>query len=232
MGWEPHEAIAGVTVGARTRREREMKANPIIGVRMLAVFLSLALSAAPAMAQASKSGGGPQEGIKVHGHWSIEVRDPDGSLVSHHEFENALVVGGGPSSGDALLAGLLAGTYGRVVNWSVQLVTNLSSLTGPCRFNGQPFSCQIVQGPGRNPPIFGGLLVRVPADAPGTLELSGQATVAGTDPIEVVTTDGEVCLGQECNFGQGFHFTRHVLSTPIQVAPGQNVNVTVRISFS
>jgi hypothetical protein len=33
---------------------------------------------------------GPHEGIKVHGHWVIDVRNPDGSLVTHHEFENAL----------------------------------------------------------------------------------------------------------------------------------------------
>jgi len=200
---------------------------------MLAVFLSLALSAAPAMAQASKSGGGPQEGIKVHGHWSIEVRDPDGSLVSHHEFENALVVGGGPSSGDALLAGLLAGTYGRVREWYVSLITNLTDLTGPCRYNGQPTACILTQGTTAvDPPFFGGLLVGVPADAPGTLELSGRATVAATDPIGAVKTDVNFCLDQGCTFARGFQFTRHVLSTPIQVAPGQIVNVTVRISFS
>jgi len=27
----------------------------------------------------------------VHGHWTIDVREPDGTLVSHNEFENALV---------------------------------------------------------------------------------------------------------------------------------------------
>src|SRR2546423_15522419 len=35
-------------------------------------------------------GRGQQEGIKVHGHWTIEVRNPDGTLVTHREFENAL----------------------------------------------------------------------------------------------------------------------------------------------
>src|SRR5271163_1792477 len=34
---------------------------------------------------------GSQEGIKVHGHWTIEVRNPDGSLAKHVEFENSLV---------------------------------------------------------------------------------------------------------------------------------------------
>ena len=30
------------------------------------------------------------EGIEVHGHWTIEVRNPDGSLDERYEFENAL----------------------------------------------------------------------------------------------------------------------------------------------
>jgi hypothetical protein len=38
---------------------------------------------------------GQQEGIKVHGHWTIEVRNPNGTLVTHREFENALTPSGG-----------------------------------------------------------------------------------------------------------------------------------------
>ena len=34
---------------------------------------------------------GAQQGIKVHGHWVIDVRNPDGSLAQHHEFENSMV---------------------------------------------------------------------------------------------------------------------------------------------
>src|SRR4029079_731893 len=33
----------------------------------------------------------PDEGIKANGHWTIELRDPDGTVAAHHEFENALV---------------------------------------------------------------------------------------------------------------------------------------------
>jgi hypothetical protein len=45
-----------------------------------------ASSAAPAR--------GPHEGIQVHGYWTIEVRNPDGSVTAHREFENALQRGG------------------------------------------------------------------------------------------------------------------------------------------
>ena len=42
-------------------------------------------------ATAGTAAKGTQEGIKVHGHWTIEVRNPDGKVVTHTEFENVLV---------------------------------------------------------------------------------------------------------------------------------------------
>ena len=33
---------------------------------------------------------GATEGIKIHGRWVIEVREPGGKLLSRHEFDNAL----------------------------------------------------------------------------------------------------------------------------------------------
>ena len=76
-----------------------------------------ALVAAPAAAHAvpklasedeeptkpAKAGG---EGIKVHGHWKIVVKNPDGTVASATEFENALVTAG---AGDQILSGLLTG---------------------------------------------------------------------------------------------------------------------------
>ena len=48
-------------------------------------------------------------GIQIHGHWVIDVRNPDGKLVEHREFENSLVKVGTMMSGDQLLAGVLSG---------------------------------------------------------------------------------------------------------------------------
>ena len=59
-------------------------------------------------------GGGSTEGIKVHGHWTIEVRDPDGSLVSRTEFDNAL------SGGTSRLPKVLARVY-TIGLWGVKL---------------------------------------------------------------------------------------------------------------
>src|SRR5258707_12036610 len=43
-----------------------------------------------AVAEEKSLSNGSHEGIKVHGHWTIEVLNPDGTLVTHREFENSL----------------------------------------------------------------------------------------------------------------------------------------------
>jgi hypothetical protein len=48
----------------------------------------------------------PSEGIRVHGHWAIDVKNPDGTVVTHRAFENKL-----QSGGMNLLSVLLAGQY-------------------------------------------------------------------------------------------------------------------------
>ena len=57
--------------------------------RATVLTLALLLAFKPCFAQTPAPSGGPAEGIKVHGHWTIEVRDPDGTLVTHREFEKA-----------------------------------------------------------------------------------------------------------------------------------------------
>lgn len=59
------------------------------------------LSAAPLAPRAPKGTG---EGIRVYGQWTIEVRNRDGSVAKHVEFENSLL-----QTGEAALALLLSG---------------------------------------------------------------------------------------------------------------------------
>jgi len=104
-------------------------------------------SAMPAAAK------GQQEGITVHGHWVIEVKNPDGSLVRHVEVENSLDPGfplsytsstnatpsgtqnvpGGAAFLNALLNGQAVSNAG---SWGILLVgpeglTNLSTTSIP-----------------------------------------------------------------------------------------------------
>ena len=62
---------------------------------------------APALAAAKPPAKGESEGIKVHGHWTIEIKNPDGKLVTHREFENSLVNSPIWGNGAGLLAGIL-----------------------------------------------------------------------------------------------------------------------------
>jgi hypothetical protein len=54
-------------------------------------------------AKPAKAGG---EGIKVHGHWKIVVKNQDGTVASSTEFENSLAA---PGAGEQVLAELLSG---------------------------------------------------------------------------------------------------------------------------
>ena len=87
---------------------------------------------------AATSPGTASEGIQVHGDWVIEVRDPDGTLVTHREFRNAL-----EGFGDDALADFL-GRQTSVGLWQV----GLHALTGdnPCEnSSSSENSCIVVE---------------------------------------------------------------------------------------
>lgn len=56
----------------------------------------------PTAVESNRKGG--SDGIKVNGYWTIEVKNPDGTVASHTEFENAI-----QPTGMLALASLLAG---------------------------------------------------------------------------------------------------------------------------
>jgi hypothetical protein len=71
--------------------------------------------------------GGNHEGITVHGHWVIEVRNPDGTLVTHRDFENSLT-----STGAQNLPLLLSG-FEVSGGWYIELTDPNNTTTGsPC----------------------------------------------------------------------------------------------------
>jgi hypothetical protein len=68
-----------------------------------------------AKATGSENGATSHQGVKVHGHWVIDVRNPDGTLAQHRDFENSLV-----SGGQGFLVGLLSG-YLTPGDWMIVL---------------------------------------------------------------------------------------------------------------
>jgi len=88
----------------------------------LALFPQISWQTAPrgAANPAHKAGEGqgteakPQktgiEGVKVHGHWVIDVKNADGKVVAHRDFENSLTTNQNTGlSGDQILTSLLSG---------------------------------------------------------------------------------------------------------------------------
>jgi hypothetical protein len=96
-------AISRAQSSATTRSAQDAKppAAPAVATR------AIVTENAPASSVAKPAAKGAQEGIKVHGHWIIEVRNPDGSITARQEFDNAL----DPIVGADILTGLLSGEY-------------------------------------------------------------------------------------------------------------------------
>jgi hypothetical protein len=201
----------------------------MVGVAVISV-IALQPGFAQGQAAASEKARPGQEGIKVHGHWIIEVRNPDGKLVTHREFENALVTSGG-----TLLSQVLARSAS-VGFWAV----GLGGSPQPCGTTGQPANCFIgdtASGMGSYPSagIFNTLSIS--STSAGTMVMTGTATAGNTASINSVQTSNNPCPSTSapataCLNGTLDYFTSATVSPAINVVAGQTIAVTVTISFS
>ena len=96
--------------------------------------------ATPAEKSPASQAKGGHEGITVHGHWVIEVKNPDGKVTTRREFENALCCDINGTVGANLLAGLLSGNYAPGP-WAIAL--SGSATSGPCSTGTDQF-CFII----------------------------------------------------------------------------------------
>jgi hypothetical protein len=212
------------------RTKRRNTPSAVAAVAMLA----LVLGGRPAARAATDEprGGAQSEGIKVHGQWTIDIRNTDGSLASHHEFKNAL-----DSFGATALAQMLGRQKSTGV-WGVGLWHVGSGLRAPCPsyFNG---ACVIGEVGSTDPEAqFKTLTVSVPTAGPnaGRLVLSGNATAEADGDIARVFTQVGLCGGNTapagCTRFRDIDFTSHNFPSPIVVLAGQIIQVTIVISFS
>ena len=174
---------------------------------------------------------GPSEGIKVHGDWVIEVRQPDGTLVQRREFENELM-----TNGREALMNILA-RKDIVDLWKI----TLSHIEGPQDYDTEswwdsPFgggSAYICEEAGScdNPGSTwsNSLVVDTqelgPADK--SVLLTGTITADEDGSIKVVRTYLIGSLGNP-----GYLFTLAILDPVVSVGEGQQIQVKVYISFS
>ncbi len=161
-------------------------------------------------------GGGMHEGLKVHGHWVIEVRNPDGSLVRHVEFENSLAgayyippgfpTGSGPLTNganlppgatymNALLVGEAAAPAG---NLEIALmgpnVTGFASAGAPCVSLPQSLGACFLLMAGASCTASAGVSCNLTTGnqtatyAPGPIQFSGSVVTTQTGSINGVAT--------------------------------------------
>jgi hypothetical protein len=193
----------------------------------------------------------------VHGHWTIDVRNPDGALVSHNEFENELTAF--MRTGTSVLAATL-GRRATVGQWMIRLAggVGVGDQVGPCtvtRLTNNipdtiPAACDIVEPTSPNvdgaTQVFKTLALTVPTAnvfgvfETGTVELSGSVTASSTTQIGHVMTFIGLCdtntLPAACapavGAGDIRMFTGKYLDAPVVGQIGQIIQVKVVLSFS
>jgi hypothetical protein len=235
-------------------------ATPLSALSNLGLRKSLASPAFKEVSEAEDSSlpNGATQGIKVHGHWVIDVKNPDGSLAAHREFENSLT---GANQGQLLLGGLLSGYY-VAGDYAIQLGTSICAGTGKCSIiasqSGEPGSYLCTQGE-----CFATLKYTYNL-APTTgnqidayMVMTGSAVPDETGTLDTVSTVYNVCDFTNGYTGSGAPvlptgvtsvapascigtnnsafistFTSTTVTPTISITSGQVISVTVTISFS
>ena len=177
---------------------------------------------AAVVAESASSRGATTEGITVHGHWVIEVRDPDGSLVQRREFDNVL-----STSGAEMLAKVLAKEriFGE---WAVTLQGSPGT-DAACLSGTVVTSCAITEASTQLSNFFPNLsLVRNTSQ----VVLSGTATAQRDGNVATVTSQNKLCDPINTSSCDGFTVLTVQSFTPISVSTGQSILATVTISFS
>ena len=194
--------------------------------RISAIVLTVALMAGAgfavgASARTTSSPAGVM--VTVHGKWTIVVRNKHGKVIRIRRFENSLV-----SSGAGTIAALLAGTAA-AGSWGV----NITFGAIVDAHNTAPDT----------PPFYKNLQVTAPTTGPDAnkVVLSGTATPAADTTITQVDTYLGLCTAPAtagCTSPANPEFTHKALDglngdpAAVPVAAGQQVSVTVKLSFS
>ena len=186
--------------------------------------------ASPAALQAAPPSGGMAEGIKVKGHWVIEVRNPDGALVRRQEFDNALQLMGRFTIRELLLRRATAGM------WTVTVFDGLCPITvgtTVCILTENDANLSL-----ENPALSSNVYRTLTTSSTfADVRLQGTFTAANTGTVASVATFLGRCQSVQpaatCTAGSTEDpFSATTLSSPVPVTSGQIVQLTVIFSFS
>lgn len=189
-----------------------LKATAAVAVMAIVLVGSAGVGAAPS---------GIGSAIGVHGQWTVDVLNGDGSLASHTEFHNDLT-----ASGEWVLGKLLTGTD-TVDGWAVGLWEAACGHAGPC-FVGEPNKDFTT--------IFGGNTDTLDSTnlvvSPTTNGLRLTGSVTASTGASIVGVSSYLQTVSSFSGTAGYEFTFASLANPIPVSGGQIVQVDVRISFN
>jgi len=162
--------------------------------------------------------------VTVHGQWTIIVRNKQHRIVARRHFENSLVSTGAGTIAQLLTGNAAAGSWG--VNVTFGAIID--------QYNSAPDGA----------PFYKNLVVTAPTSGPDAnkVVLSGTATPSSDTTITNVDTYVGTCalpLTTHCtNVPAAPEFTHKALDglngdpAAVPVAAGQQVAVTVKLSFS
>jgi autotransporter translocation and assembly factor TamB len=175
----------------------------------------------------------PAEGIAVHGHWTIEVRNPDGSLADHREFENALT-----TTGAWQLAAILS-RQKSVGGWLIHAGAAIPSESPFMEPPSSGLDCWVVEPAYlvTQPWVFNNMTVSSPTSGTDAYKvvLSGTAIAQRNGKINQVTTSiwtlSPSVAPSGTYSGGGQDFTSKAIAD-VNVTSGQQIAFTVVISFS
>ena len=188
-------------------------------IRFMGAIALMALAVASCGGGASEAAG-PSEGIQVHGDWTIDIYNADGTLEEHMEFSNALL-----PSGAAELVYLLSASHTSAPAWQIVLHNPpLAATTDPCGTLATPVPC-VVNG-------SSGLSTLYLPDE-GRIHLDGSFTADIDGHLRMVKTMINVC-SPGCGYVD-FTETAAPLTSDgaVQtVDAGQTVQIQVDISFA
>ena len=161
------------------------------------------------------------EGISVVGHWTLEVRNPDGTTAGVYEFHNAYV-----------------GNGNRIVNYMTRSFTpglwDIAVQTNLCDVAGSPVHCYLHEAASSvtESNFFKTLTI---TSGSSTFTLSGSFDAAYTGSVTRVYCGQGQCANStppdSCTANGAASFTDTTLGTPVPVTAGQQVLVTVDFSF-
>jgi hypothetical protein len=193
-------------------------------------------AAKPAADSEKPGAGGKREGIKVHGHWVLEIKNPDGSVASRKEFENSLV-----GQGSTALSFLLMGSGQVVQNWLIQVTYNTPANAGYPNATGcsSASTCDVLtmSQPATNFCNNGFPLcntsLTVQQNSANQVVLTGTtapAISAGTIPSVLAFINLCSFSNNSCNPSGGYNFSQ--ANTNLTIQTGQSIDVTVTYTFS